>query len=46
MASVPLCRDTSLECFLSERVETLPLHLRSHRQLLVQFRRNPKIELA
>jgi hypothetical protein len=44
--SVPLCRDTSLECFLSEGVETLSLHLCSHRQSLVQFRRNSKIELA
>jgi hypothetical protein len=46
MLSVPLCHDTSLECFLSERVETLPLHLRSDRQFLVQFRRNSKIEFA
>ena len=29
--SVSLCRNTSLECFLSESVETLSLHLRSHR---------------
>ncbi len=32
--------------FLSERVEALPLHLSSHRQLLVQFRRTSKIELV
>jgi hypothetical protein len=44
--SVPLCRDTPLQCFLSERVEALPLHLRSDRELLVQFRRNSKIELS
>ncbi len=44
--SVLLCRDTLLECFLSERVEALPLYLRSHRELLVQFGRDSKIELA
>ena len=31
LLSVPLCRNTSLECFLSESVEALSLHLRSHR---------------
>ena len=46
LLSVLLCRDTPLQCFLSERVEALPLHLRSQRELLVQFRRNSKIELA
>jgi hypothetical protein len=44
--SVPLCRNTSLVCFLSESVEALSLHLRRQRYLLMSFRRNPKIELS
>ncbi len=44
--SVPLCHDTLLQRFLSKRIDTLTLHLRSQRQLLVQFRSNSKIEPA
>ena len=32
--------------FLSERIEALPLRFCSHRQLLMEFRRDPQIELA
>jgi hypothetical protein len=44
--SFPLCSNTSLQRFLGKRVETLPLHLRSHRQLLMQLRWNSQIELT